>query len=179
MRISFDLDDTLICYQTGVPQEPRLPWYLAALGGNEPLRLGARSLIRQFREHGWEVWVYTTSHRPPRQVWWWFWGHGARIGRVINQDTHDRYLRRTRNDYPPSKNPRAFGIDLHVDDSEGVRMEGRQHGLRVIVVSPDDTAWVDKVWHAAALLDSRLAATSHPSPAEKPSGNAGPEAHAP
>src|SRR5262249_34681987 len=40
MRISFDLDDTLICYQPGVPCEPSLPWHWRLLGGNEPLRRG-------------------------------------------------------------------------------------------------------------------------------------------
>lgn len=28
MRISFDLDDTLVCYRADVPQEPRLPFKL-------------------------------------------------------------------------------------------------------------------------------------------------------
>ena len=41
MRISFDLDDTLICYEAGVASEPRLPWYLRLFISDEPLRLGA------------------------------------------------------------------------------------------------------------------------------------------
>jgi hypothetical protein len=46
---------------------------------------------------------------------------------------------------PPSKNPAAFGITLHVDDSEGVRMEGEAHGFEVVVVTPQDGDWVKKV----------------------------------
>ena len=45
----------------------------------------------------------------------------------------------------PSKNPAAFGISLHVDDSDGVRLEGERHGFRVVVLSPDDEGWVRKV----------------------------------
>jgi len=62
MRISFDLDDTLVCYQPGVPQEPRLPWYLRWLVADEPLRRGTMNLICELRRYGWEVWIYTTSH---------------------------------------------------------------------------------------------------------------------
>lgn len=149
MRISFDLDDTLICYLPGSLYEPPLPWYWRPLGGAEPLRRGAKALMNGLRASGWEVWVYTTSYRRPAAVKWWLWCHGVRVGRVINQDVHDRHLKRSRNDYPPSKNPRAFGIDLHVDDSEGVRMEGRTHGFSVVVVDPLDAAWADAVWAAA------------------------------
>jgi hypothetical protein len=48
----------------------------------------------------------------------------------------------------PSKYPPAFNIDLHVDDSEGVRMEGDLHGFRVVVVRPDDEDWTQKVLEA-------------------------------
>jgi hypothetical protein len=48
----------------------------------------------------------------------------------------------------PSKFPPAFGIDLHVDDSEGVRMEGQEYGFRVVQVDPHDIFWMHKVLHA-------------------------------
>jgi hypothetical protein len=155
MRISFDLDDTLICYQPGVPCEPGLPWHWRWLGGDEPLRRGAVELISRLRQYGWEIWIYTTSHRNPSSVRWWLWCHGIRVVRVINQDVHDATLRRTPNDYPPSKNPGAFGIDLHVDDSIGVRMEGEQHGFKVAVVAPDNESWTEVVLSAAAEVESR------------------------
>ena len=50
----------------------------------------------------------------------------------------------------PSKLPPAFGIDLHVDDSEGVRLEGVRHGFRVVVVRPDDQHWTRRVLDAVA-----------------------------
>ena len=152
MRISFDLDDTIICYQRDVPCEPRLPWYWRLLAGDEPLRLGARNLMRRLRDRGWEVWVYTTSYRNPSAVRWWLWCHGIRVATVINQDVHDSHLRRNSHDRPPSKNPAAFGIALHVDDSDGVRMEGEEYGFQVVVVSPEDVAWADKVWRVVEEL---------------------------
>lgn len=156
MRISFDLDDTLICYQAGVPSEPRLPWHWRMLGGDEPLRRGTVELLGRLSQYGWEIWIYTTSHRNPASVRWWLWCHGIQVRRVINQYIHTATLKRTPNDYPPSKNPGAFGIDLHVDDSVGVRMEGDQHGFNVVVVAPDDKSWTDKVLSAAAAVESRL-----------------------
>jgi hypothetical protein len=152
VRISFDLDDTLICYQPGVPCEPgRVPWLFRSWF-NEPLRHGAVALMRELAADGWEVCVYTTSYRSPSTVRWWLWWYGVRVRLVVNQDVHDRYLRRHRDDHPPSKNPRAFGISLHVDDSEGVAIEGRQYGFAVVVVSPEDDRWTDKVRAVAARL---------------------------
>jgi FMN phosphatase YigB (HAD superfamily) len=148
MRISFDLDDTLICYQASVPQEPRLSWFLRLFVDDEPLRIGTPELIRQLRQRGWEVWVYTTSNRSSADVRRCLRCHGVRIDGMINQDAHDRHLRRSTQDRPPSKNPAAFGINLHVDDSGGVRMEGDQHGFAVVVVTPDDRDWTAKVLRA-------------------------------
>jgi hypothetical protein len=149
MRISFDLDDTLICYREDAPREPRPPWHRRLLAPREPLRLGAPSLVRALSERGWEVWVYTTSYRSPASVRRWLRSYGIRVARVINQDAHDRLFRRARGDRPPSKYPGAFGIDLHVDDSDGVRLEGERHNFRVVVVAPDDDDWAEKVLAAA------------------------------
>ena len=154
MRISFDLDDTLVCYQPGVPQEPRLPWYLRWLAVNEPLRLGTVNLIRELRDRGWEVWIYTTSHRRESAVRRWLRLHGARIDGFVNQGVHESHLRRSPEDRPPSKNPAVFHIDLHVDDSEGVKMEGEEYGFQVVVVTPEDEQWVDRVLCAARELES-------------------------
>lgn len=159
MRISFDLDDTLICYGADTPQEPAPAWYRRVLTPREPLRLGARALMKELAAAGWELWVYTASHRTPASVRRWLRSHGIRVAGVINQDVHERHLRRATYDTPPSKNPRAFGIDLHVDDSDGVRMEGERHGFRVVVIAPTDAAWADKVLQATREL-ARLRATS-------------------
>ncbi|NQD57776.1 hypothetical protein HP546_20795, partial [Pseudomonas sp. CM25] len=57
----------------------------------------------------------------------------------------------------PSKLPSAFDIDLHVDDSEGVRLEGVDHGFRVVVVCPKDENWAQKVLDAAVAVQEQLA----------------------
>jgi hypothetical protein len=65
---------------------------------------------------------------------------------VVNQDEHDRVVKKSQfPGYVPSKYPPAFGIDLHVDDSEGVAIEGREHGFRVVVVPPSDLDWANRV----------------------------------
>ena len=155
MRISFDLDDTLICYGDGLPYEPRLPFLLRQLVHDEPLRLGARALMRQLRERGCEIWIYTTSYRHPGAVARWLRCHGIRVGKVINQTIHERHNRPGAGYYPPSKNPGRFGIDLHVDDSEGVRMEGAEHGFAVVVVAPSDPHWTEQVLQAVEQIESR------------------------
>ncbi|HEX8957573.1 MAG TPA: hypothetical protein VF798_14930 [Burkholderiaceae bacterium] len=88
MRISFDLDDTLICCRLEVPREPRLSWHRRLLSSQEPLRRGAVALMRQLRHEGWELWIYTTSLRKPAAVRRWFRFHGIDIARVINQEVH-------------------------------------------------------------------------------------------
>jgi hypothetical protein len=156
MRIAFDLDDTLICYQPGVPQEPRVPRYLRWLVSNEPLRRGTVELIRELHRRGWDVWIYTTSKRRPSAIRRWLRFHGVRINGVVNQRIHDSRMRRTVQDQPPSKNPALFGIDLHVDDSEGVQIEGRRHGFQVVVVAPDDVNWRVKVLESASRIERTM-----------------------
>jgi len=143
LRISFDLDDTLVC-PAGVPAEPPPPWW-RRWRYPEAVRLGAPALLRELAGGGWEVWVYTTSARPPRYVNGWFRTLGVRLSGVVNQDVHERVVGRQ----GPSKYPRAFGIDLHVDDSEGVALEGARHGFAVLTVRPDDPGWADRVRQAA------------------------------
>jgi hypothetical protein len=161
MRISFDLDDTLVCYQPGALYEPaRVPWWLRPWV-HEPLRLGAAALLGELAAAH-EVWVYTTSYRHPRGVSWWLWCYGVRVGAVINQDRHERAFGRQGR----SKDPARFGIDLHVDDSWGVWVENRFE-RNVCVVSPDDPDWADKVRDAVARVARREPPTAPPDlPAE-------------
>jgi hypothetical protein len=144
MRISFDLDDTLICSRQTTPCEsvrsPLLKWWL-----NEPLRKGTRDLVAELRQSGCEVWICTSSMRSPLLVRLWLALHGVRVGRIITEDTYAAHRRRFPDSEPPSKNPRVFGIDLHIDDSEGVRREGELHGFDVLVVAPDDADWTTQV----------------------------------
>lgn len=152
MRISFDLDDTLICYASDVPREPRLPWYKRLIAGDEPLRQGTRKLIADLQARGWEVWIYTTSRRPVHAVRRWFWCHGIQLAGMINQSIHESTFDRAPHQRYPSKNPGAFGIALHVDDSAGVYLEGIEFGFQVVVIDPRDVDWARKVLDAAENL---------------------------
>jgi hypothetical protein len=147
--ISFDLDDTLICYHPATPREPgRVPWPLSRWF-REPLRAGTTDLMRLLTADGWGIAVYTTSHRSRAYVGWFLRFHGVRVSLVVNQRAHERALSRAGIMRGPSKLPRLFGIRLHVDDSEGVAEEGREHGFDVVVVRPDDPDWATAVLAAA------------------------------
>jgi len=147
-RISFDIDDTLACHHGHVVAETsRLPAAIHRWLG-EPLRVGTRSLIRELRRRGCSIWIYTSSGRSPLYIRRWLLLHGIRVDGVVNNDRHRRGLAAHGFANSPSKFPPAFGIDLHVDDSEGVQMEGEAHGFRVVVVHPDDDLWTQKVLDA-------------------------------
>jgi len=153
MRISFDLDDTIICYQSGVPCEPNRVPRLFRHWFPEPLRLGAVSLIRELRARGCDVGVYTTSLRDPGNLRMWFRFYGITPAFIINNNIHDQKLKQMQGRRGPSKLPSAFGIDLHVDDSDGVEQEGRTHGFSVVVVDPMDEQWTERVLE---VVDRRL-----------------------
>ncbi|UYZ63251.1 hypothetical protein [Hymenobacter weizhouensis] len=145
MRLAFDLDNTLIRCGYDFPlDQPRWP-LLARLLGEEELRQGIAEAVAHCQQHGWEIWVYTTSYRSAWHIRRLFWLHGIRLHGVVNQQRHNRHVRVSCTKHPPT-----FGIDLLVDDSEGVRLEGERHGFEVVIVSPQNEKWVEQV--KAALL---------------------------
>src|SRR5690242_19329468 len=92
MRISFDLDDTLICYDPAVPCEnSRVPWLLRHWF-KEPLREGAVALMRDLATRGCRICVFTTSYRSPRQVKWWLRFYGVHVETVINQQAYRKHV---------------------------------------------------------------------------------------
>ena len=148
MRISFDIDGTLVCPGVEMPAEVgRLPNFIQRRFA-EPLRRGTGSLVHELHRRGHSIWIYTSSGRTPFQIRLWLFLHGIRVDGIVNDDRHRHELAVRRFSRLPSKYPPAFGIDLHVDDSEGVRMEGDEHGFRVIVIQPDDQSWARKVLEA-------------------------------
>ena len=148
MRISFDLDDTLVCPTRLAPAEPSRLRRIFRRWLSDALRRGTRTLMRELRRRGCSIWIYTTSGRTPIRIRIWLYLHGIHVDGVVNSERHREEL--SGHDLPrvPSKYPPAFGINLHVDDSEGVRMEGEEHGFHVVVVRPDDEHWTQKVLDA-------------------------------
>jgi hypothetical protein len=157
VRISFDIDDTLACqlHHSAVEQS-RLPAFVHRWLG-EPLRIGTRDLTRALRRQGCSIWVYTSSGRTPSYIRRWLLLHGIHVDGVVNSVRHKHALTARGLSNSPSKLPPAFDIDLHVDDSEGVQIEGFDHGFRVVVVHPEDENWAQKVLDAAAKVQAQLA----------------------
>lgn len=157
IRVSFDLDDTLTSHSSRVPTEGGLfPKFIHRWFG-EPLRRGTTGLLRELRRRGCSIWIYTSSGRSPSYIRRWLLLHGIQVDGVINSERHRRFSHRHYLERVPSKFPPAFGIDLHVDDSEGVGMEGAEHGFRVVVVDPHDEQWTEKVLAAVAALHGQPA----------------------
>src|ERR1700739_4000113 len=92
MRISFDVDDTLVCRGINMPAEhARVPAFLHR-HFCEPLRCGTCEMMRKLRGRGWNIWIYTTSFRPSFYIRTWLFLYGIRIDGVINEDRHRREL---------------------------------------------------------------------------------------
>jgi hypothetical protein len=152
MRIAFDLDGTLIPASGSPMQIERLGLFSRAIS-REPVRAGTPNLLSELRRRGHEVWIYTTSFRRPMRLQIWFASFGVRLDGIVNQARHleisaDRGI-------PCSKYPPAFGIDLLIDDSVGVEMEGRRFGFSVLQIKEDNASWCALVNSAVFRFESR------------------------
>ena len=146
MRIAFDIDGTLTPLGSGQFSSVHLPFPMRVVF-REPLREGAIQLMRELRSDGHDLWIYTSSLRSKSYIHLWFLLFGVRLGGAINGDTHSSAVHGRA--IKPSKFPPAFGIDLLIDDSVGVEIEGKIHGFTVLVVDPGDVDWASKVRAAA------------------------------
>ena len=157
MRVSFDIDDTIVRNAVSHKDERAKVWVRWLF--RERLRPGTLELFRALRARGCDIWLYTTSHRSAWYLQSWFWSLGVPLDGVVNQTRHDSAVARL----GPSKWPPAFGIDVHVDDllvAEPSSIAGR---FELVVIEPADTAWSQKV---LAAVDALLQASPamHPTP---------------
>jgi hypothetical protein len=141
MTISFDLDDTLIPGTKTFPRENRN--LFQKLTGIENIRKGTIHLFKELRSRDHNIYIYTTSFRPELKTKLMFLSYGIPVDRVINQRCHDRVLRENKTRY--SKFPPAFGIDLHIDDSPGLQIEGAKHNFRTMIIDENDLTWGDRI----------------------------------
>ena len=144
MIISFDLDDTLIPGAKTFDTESQN--VIQRLLGIERIRKGTIELYRELRARGHNIYIYTTSFRSALKVKLTFLSYGIPVDRVINQRGHDNALKE--NKTRSSKFPPAFGIDVHVDDSPGLRIEGEKFNFKTIVIEEKDSTWTDKILNA-------------------------------
>ena len=148
MHISFDIDDTLMMHGDGYPLDSnRVPWYLRGVY-RERLREGSYELLQELQESGHEISIYTTSSRKVRYIRRWFKFYGVTLKCIVNDEVHSQVVRsssKSTGKRPPSKNPRKFNVDLHIDDLPGVAQEGKEYGFNVLVIDPEDKDWTRKV----------------------------------
>jgi hypothetical protein len=143
MKISFDLDDTLIPGRVDFPTE-NLNTFQKLLG-IEPVREGAIKLMKQLKSEGHSICIYTTSYRKKFAIRFAFWTFGIDLHTVVNQTRHNEVLKEKRNLY--SKYPPAFNIDIHIDDSPGVGLEGQRFKFKTVIVN-DDKLWSNQILSA-------------------------------
>ena len=141
MRISFDLDQTLLTFKNEFPTEPQNLFQKVLRF--EKLRLGTVGLMQQIQLQDHEVWIYTSSQRPKHYINELFLRHEIKLDGILNRKYHISGValeRRALKKYPP-----AFDIDIHIDDSIGVMLDGEVFGFKTILVQPDEINWVKKI----------------------------------
>lgn len=156
MRISFDLDDTLICSDKNLPHEKDFLAFLFKFWFPERLRLGTVTLIKQLIASNHTIWLYTSSNRSTKYLRFWFTLYGIKLEGIINSEIHQRMIECGMAPKGTSKYPPAFGIDLHIDDSEGVKIEGQRHRFNVVLIKPDDKDWTQSVLEKIDSLSSKI-----------------------
>ena len=137
LRISFDLDQTLISRDIDWEAEPNLKGFR---GGKWRLRKGTVELFKWIRKHHYEIWIYTNSYTGWKDIASWFQECGIPVDGVINQIVHDQ----KRNEHDPKcqldKNPKWFEIDLHFDDLDELAEQEC-----ICKIDPLDSFWTDRV----------------------------------
>lgn len=141
MIISFDLDDTLIPGTKTFETEKRS--LFQKFCGIERIRVGTIQLMKTCKGKGHKVYIYTTSLRTPGKIWWMFFTYGFQPDKIINQRIHEEMQKHHK--VRSSKYPPAFKIDIHIDDSKGVGMEGEWYDFRTIIIGEDNVNWTDDI----------------------------------
>jgi hypothetical protein len=147
MKISFDLDDTIIPGSKIFETEQQT--LFQKLWGLESIRKGTIELFRELKNRNHTVGIYTTSFRSCVRIKLLFLLNGFLPDFIINQNRHLRKLNKT--NIRCSKYPLAFNIDLHVDDSRGVEVEGRKYGFRTLIIEEQCVEWVNLVLEQSEL----------------------------
>lgn len=152
MTISFDIDNTLILYSNEFEIEA-LP-IISKILGAEALRIGTKELFTWLEERGHHIWIYTTSYRSIFKLKKTFLLNGLHPKGFINETINQKQLKK--HQCKASKHPKLFGINIHVDDSEGVGLEGKKYGFKTIIINPDDKDWIKKIMKRIELEEDKL-----------------------
>ncbi len=144
MRISFDLDDTLLINPEKIQAEPELKFPFSVFYPDR-LRAGTVSLMQYLHDHEIEVWIYTTSFRSERYIRNLFRLYHIRIDEVVNGERHAREVQGNKAEAMPSKYPSHYRIDLHIDDDISVLENGKYYGFQVYLIQEQDRLWTEKI----------------------------------
>ena len=151
--ITFDIDDTIRLHGCPQPSEkPAISW-ITQIFYREPIRIGFVQVCKDLRTLGCHIGIYTTSSRSVGYIRRWMRCYGLKPDIIINSAIHEAAIAgRYRHDRPPSKHPGLFGIDLHIDDSDGVAIEGKRFGFHTLVIAPDNINWGASILTAVRAL---------------------------
>ncbi|MGO4773196.1 hypothetical protein ACEN2I_16155 [Flavobacterium sp. W22_SRS_FK3] len=140
MIISFDLDDTLVSKNKFQLENVNLFQHFFGIEG---LRKGTIGLFKEIKKRKHKINIYTTSYRSESSIKEMFYSYGISVNFIINQQKHQKRIRRlhvNRSKFPP-----VYDIDIHVDDSFGVEMEGEKYGFKTIIISEKDDNWLNAI----------------------------------
>lgn len=140
MIVSFDLDDTLIANNKFDLEKVNLFQKLFKV---ERIRKGTLVLFKELKRRKHKIYIYTTSHRSVSRIMWTFYSYGVSIDYVINQQKHHKNMLKKK--FSSSKFPPMFNIDIHVDDSIGVEVEGNKYDFKTIIISETDEDWIQTI----------------------------------
>lgn len=141
MNISFNLDSTIIPNGKEFNTEKRS--LITKYFGIEELRKGSKNLIKDLKNQGHTIHIYTTSYRSKFRIRTTLKYYGIKVNHIVNQTENQKVLR-SKNIHA-SKYPPAFNFDIHIDDLIGVGSEGEKHIFKTIIVHPNDTNWSETI----------------------------------
>ena len=151
MRVSFDLDEVLFVSPQDHKTESALPFPLNRIY-KERLRYGTRQLIPELRRQGFEVWIYTSSHRTEKYIRRLFALYGIRFDGIVNAQRHRKEVQKEHHEILPSKMPGHYRISLHVDDENIVASYGKTYGFDVFQLNAQDDDWAEKIINRARTI---------------------------
>ena len=156
IKISFDLDEVLFVSPDTHKTEPMLPFPFNKIF-IEHIRLGAPRLIKELRNRGYEVWVYTSSFRTERYIKILFMLYGVRFDEIVNAQRHLKEVQRDKKEMLPQKLPNRYRISLHIDDEEIVATYGKAYGFDVFQLNAQDDEWEEKILERMKQIEAKIA----------------------
>ncbi|TAE48671.1 MAG: HAD family hydrolase [Cytophagia bacterium] len=140
MKIAFDLDNTLLRCGFDFELEKPISQLLSLIFGGEKLRKGTKEIFSFCKSNQYETWIYTSSMRNVFYIRKIFWLNGIFLDGIVNYQVHHKHIKKNITKYPP-----YFGIDVLIDDSEGVRIEAEKNNFKVIIIQPNNPNWVENI----------------------------------